>query len=122
MGHLTLRGYKGHMDDESIIVGVEDQVVEGPIDTTEKLTKMLAGLEPGKIACVFQADLPEFPSEEEDDRDFIICKIMRDNGETEPPPFFLIGLEVDEEELKRAAEEIIENALGGKITAKGMMN
>ena len=120
-GILPSVGIRDSMDDENIIESIEDLENDGPIDTTEKLAVVLAGLEPGKIACLFQEELPEFPTDEEDDREYVVCKIMRDNGEPDPPPFFLIGLDVDQAEVAAAAEEIIERALGGKITASGMV-
>jgi hypothetical protein len=61
------------------------------------------------------------PEDDEDDREYLCCKIMRE-GDEGPAPFWLIGLDVDEDKIKAAAQEIIENVLGGKITHSGYPN
>jgi hypothetical protein len=95
--------------------------IEGPqgkLDTPETFAHALAGIEAGTFLVLFQESLPEMPEDDEDDREYLCCKIMRDS-EGGPPPFWLIGLDVDQEDIKAAAEEIIQNALGGKITHSG---
>jgi len=88
-----------------------------PADPAKKLAAILAILEPGKIVCISEDEMPEIP-EDWDDTGYFICKVQGD-GLDAPAPFFLIGLEVDEETIKAAAVELIEGVLKGKVTRQG---
>lgn len=108
-------------DEYRLFVHETPEGIPPRLETRADFELALSELEPGKLLILLQAELPDL-GDDEAPEGYLFCKIMRDGPvEDSPPPFWIIGLDEDQDLVEATARKLITEALGGKVTGSGFM-